>query len=123
MNIAGIDISEYAIENAILETKPYLIQRSCEVLPWDSNSFDLVYSKETLPHLTKKQLGLTISEIERVAKGNNIFLEIGVSESDRGKEMMKAWDKTHQTIRSSDWWRGFLKELNFRGQVNFKILF
>ena len=76
-----------------------------------------------MPHLTKKQLGLAISEIERVAKGNNIFLEIGVSESDRGKEMMKAWDKTHQTIRSSDWWRGFLKELNFRGQVNFKILF
>jgi hypothetical protein len=37
--------------------------------------------------------------------------------------LVKAWDETHLTIHSADWWRAFLGDMGFTGQANFKILF
>lgn len=123
MQVAGIDLSSYAVENAMPEIKQLIVNGSCEVLPWPDDTFDFVYSKETLPHLSEAQLKNTIVEIMRVCRTNNIFLEIQVSENERGRELIKAWDETHQMVRDSAWWREFLADLGFPGQVNFKVLF
>lgn len=123
MQVSGIDLSAYAIEHAVTEVQPHIVHGSCEALPWDDNSFEFVYSKETLPHLTEKQLRLAIPEMIRVCRTDNIFLEIQVSNHERGQELVKAWDETHVTIHGVDWWRMFLAEMGFKGQVNFKILF
>lgn len=123
MAVSGIDLSVYAVENAMADVKPHIVQGSCETLPWPDNSFDFVYSKETLPHLTEDQLRLAVAEARRVCRSENIFFEIQVSNHERGRELVKAWDETHLTIRSADWWRTFLGDFDFRGQANFKILF
>jgi len=123
MVVSGIDLSAYAVENAVPEVRPSIVIGSCECLPWDDSSFEFVYSKETLPHLTEEQLPAAISEAQRVCRTNNIFFEIQISNHERGRELVKAWDETHQTIKSADWWRHRLRELGFRGQVNFKELF
>jgi len=123
MNIAGIDLSSYALENAIKDVKPFLVQGSCEHLPWKTNSFDLVISKDTLPHLTQDQLALAIVEIRRVCRTDNIFFEIGVIEDKQDRELMKTWDETQQSIENSAWWRHLLDNHGFRGQVNFKSQF
>ena len=57
VKVAGIDLSSYAVENAVSEVKPFIVNGSCDRLPWPSGSFDFVYSKETLPHLTEEQVG------------------------------------------------------------------
>lgn len=123
MAVAGIDLSAYAVENAIDAIRPFIVQGSCEQLPWDSQSFDLVYCKETLPHLTEGQLRRAIPEMQRVCTTDNILLEIQVSESEHGRASMKLWDETHQSCHGADWWRALLGDLEFRGQVNFKPLF
>lgn len=123
MQVAGIDISAYAVENAYPEVKPFIKQGSCEEMDFASNSMDLVFSKEMLPHLNRDQLTLMVSEAQRVCKANNIFFEIQVVNDEEGQRLMKNWDETHTTIESADWWRRTLSELNFEGQVNFKLLF
>ena len=123
MSIAGIDLSSYAVKNALAETKQFLVQGSCEQLPWKTDSFDLVISKDTLPHLRLEQLPLAISEVERVSRNNNIFLEIGVTNDVHGRELMKTWDETQQSIQSASWWRQLLNSCNFRGQINLKSQF
>ncbi len=123
MKVAGIDLSSYAVEHAMLDVKSLIVNGSCEFLPWPDDSFDFVYSKETLPHLSEAQLINAISEIMRVCRTKNIFLEIQVSEHKRGRDLIKAWDETHQTVRDSAWWRLFLAGLGFKGQINFKQIF
>lgn len=123
MTVSGIDLSLYAVENAMEGVRPHIINGSCESLPWPDDSFDFVYSKETLPHLTEVQLSMAIAEAQRVCRSGHIFFEIQVSNHERGRELIKAWDETHLTIRSTDWWRHFLSDLDFKGQVNFKLLF
>src|SRR5438093_1492945 len=50
-NVAGIDISRYAIENAKEEVKPQLKVGNATSLPFADNSFDLVISITTLHNL------------------------------------------------------------------------
>jgi SAM-dependent methyltransferase len=123
MNVAGIDISSYAVEHAVPEIKPFIVNASCDRLPWPDNSFDLVYSKETLPHLTEQQVVAAISEARRVCRSDNIFFEIQVGNDAEAQRLIKAWDETHKTVHSADWWHRLLRDLGFRGQVNFKVLF
>ena len=123
MNIAGIDLSNYAVKNAVKETKQFLVQGSCEQLPWKADSFDLVISKDTLPHLRPEKIPLVISEVQRVCRNSNIFLEIGVTDDEQGRELMKTWDETQQSIQNAFWWRQLLDSCNFRGQINLKPQF
>lgn len=123
MKVAGIDLSAYAVENAVPEVKPFIVNGSCERLPWPADSFDFVYSKETLPHLSEAQLVPAVAEAKRVCKNDNIFFEVQVGNDEEAQQLFKAWDETHQTAKSADWWRRFFSEQEFRGQANFKVLF
>lgn len=123
MNVAGIDLSTYAVENAVPEVKPYLVNGSADRLPWPAQSFDLVYSKETLPHLTEQQLVDAVAEARRVCRTDAIFFEIQVANNEDARRLISAWDETHKSVKSADWWRYFLADNGFNGQVNFKSLF
>lgn len=123
MNVSGIDVSKYAISNAKPEIKPFLVQGSCEQLPWSDGEFDFVFCKEVLPHLSIHQLDKAIPEMLRVCSSRNIYLDIQVCETDRAKKMTNAWDETHQCLENSGWWLSYLEEKRFRGYLNFKVLF
>ena len=51
MTVAGIDISEYAIENAIETMKPFLRVGNAKELPFPDRSFDLVTAINTIHNL------------------------------------------------------------------------
>ena len=71
--IHGIDISNYAIENAKPEVKNKLIQGNATKLPWPNNFFDLVISINTLHCLHIYDLEIALKEMERVGK-KQIFM-------------------------------------------------
>jgi SAM-dependent methyltransferase len=121
--VRGVDTSAYAVSQAVPEVREFVVNRSCVELPFEDASFDLVYSKETLPHLSVAELAKAIPEIKRVAKSANMFLELQTAETDRERRLIRSWDETHQTVESAQWWRDFLASLDFAGQVHFKRLF
>ena len=49
--VAGIDVSEYAVDNAMDEVKPFLKTGNAVDLPYKDHSFDLVVSINTLHNL------------------------------------------------------------------------
>ena len=67
LEVAGIDISSYAIENAKEEVKPFLKVGNARELPYNDNSFNLVYSINTLHNLYIYNLKEAVQEIERVS--------------------------------------------------------
>ncbi len=51
VEVAGIDISQYAVNNAKAEVKPFMQTCSCVELPFNDNSFDFVVSLGTFHNL------------------------------------------------------------------------
>ena len=64
--VEGIDISEYAIENAKPEIKASLKVGDAKKLNYKDNSFDLVISITTVHNLDLKECKEALKEMERV---------------------------------------------------------
>ena len=74
LEIFGIDISHYAIENSKPEIRDKLIECCATKLPFKSNYFDLIISINTLHNLYAYELEQSLIEIERVGKKISIFV-------------------------------------------------
>ena len=123
MDVCGIEISEYAIQNAHPRIRDRLIMANAANLPLNSSSFDLVVSKEVLPHLTEIDIELSLAEFKRVAKSANIFLEIQCAVSEAARALCLKWDRTHKTIKTPQWWRNKMDEVYYPGDYYLKELF
>ena len=114
LDLQGLDISDYAINNSIKELKKNLIVGCASQLPYEDNSFDLVISINTIHNLDLKKCTQAISEINRVSKKNS-FLTVDAYRNDEEKNRMFAWNLTAKTIFSVSEWKNFFKENNYTG--------
>ena len=83
-NIYGQDISSYAKNNSKPEIKKFISTKCISKIQAKNNSVKFLFCKETLPHLTKKKLKKTFSEISRTVKKDGIiYFEIQTGRTDR----------------------------------------
>ncbi|MGB5793486.1 class I SAM-dependent methyltransferase [Poseidonibacter sp.] len=114
ITIKGIDISEYAIQNAKEEVKEHLQVANALKLPFEDNSFDLVISVTTLHNLNKEDMKQALSEINRVTK-KDAFITLDAYRDDEEKKRMEAWNLTALTMMHTQEWKEFFKECNYNG--------
>lgn len=114
INIKGVDVSKYAIENSKIEVKEFLEVADVRNLPFEDNSFDVVISINTIHNLEREECKKALSEIERVSKGKS-FITVDAYNNDEEKEAMYAWNLTAKTIMSVDEWISFFKEAGYTG--------
>ena len=114
INVKGIDISDYAIENAIDDMKPHLQVANATQLPFPDNAFDAVVSINTIHNLEREECGKALQEIERVSRGKS-FITVDAYRNNEEKERMYAWNLTAKTIMSVDEWIKFFKDVNYNG--------
>lgn len=114
ITVQGIDISEYAIEQAMLDIKPYVQVANALELPFDDNSFDLVVSVNTVHNLAQSECEQALLEIDRVSKGHS-FITVDAYRNDAEKERMLAWNLTAKTILHVDEWRDLFTRIGYRG--------
>ena len=112
--IKGIDISNYAINNCKKEVVNNLQVASCDDLPFEDNSFDLVISINTIHNLERDGCGKSLREINRVAKKNK-FIIVDAYRDDGEKEKMFTWNLTAKTIMHVDEWLKFFEENKYDG--------
>ena len=113
-DLHGIDISEYAIQNSIIDIKNKLKVGDAKVLPYEDNTFDLVISINTIHNLEPGECSISLKEISRVSKGN-AFIIVDAFNNDYEKERMYAWNLTAKTIMSVDEWIKFFKKTDYNG--------
>src|SRR5580700_6915128 len=70
VEVYGLDISSYAIDNSKEEVRDRLQVGHANSLPFESNSFDLVFSLNTLHNLYCFDLEIALREIERVGRSH-----------------------------------------------------
>ncbi|QOG12088.1 class I SAM-dependent methyltransferase [Arcobacter sp. FWKO B] len=114
IEIAGIDVSEYAIENSKEEVKEFLQVADARKLPFPDNSFDLVISVTTLHNLTKEDMKIALKEIMRVTK-KDAFITLDAYRNDEEKKRMEAWNLTALTMMHTDEWKEFFDEVGYTG--------
>jgi len=114
ISITGVDISEYAVENAKMEVKEFLRVASATKLPFKDDSYDFVMSVNTVHNLNREDCAVSLQEIERVSRGNS-FITVDAYRNDEEKVRMEAWNLTALTMMSVDEWKSFFLEVGYTG--------
>ena len=114
INIAGIDISEYAIQNSLDDVKNSLKIANAKSLPYEDNSFDLVISINSIHNLDRDELIIALQEIQRVSKKFS-FITVDAYRNSVEKKAMDAWNLTAKTILSTDEWVSLFDEIGYTG--------
>lgn len=106
IEVVGLDISKYAIDNAKEEVKPFLVEGHAKKLPFEDKSFDLVVSITTLHNLYCYELDSALREIERVGKKNK-YICVESYRNEEEKVNLLYWQVTCEmfcTPEEWDWW-------------------
>ena len=88
LEIKGIDISNYAINNCKKEVANNLQVASCDNLPFEDNSFDLVISINTIHNLEKDECGKSLREINRVSRKNKFIIVDAYRDNEEKKKCL-----------------------------------
>ena len=114
LDLHGIDISKYAIDNSVPEIKNKLQVANATKLPYEDNFFDLVIAINTIHNLDKHECEIALKEISRVSKKNS-FITVDAFNNDDEKKRMYAWNLTAKTIMSVKDWRKFFSDSKYNG--------
>lgn len=112
--LTGIDISDYAIKNAIEDMRPHLQVGSADDLPFDDNAFDLVISINTVHNLPLERCKQALREIQRVSKAS-AFVTMDAWRNDDEKRRMLQWNLTGLTYMHVDQWKLLFEEVGYTG--------
>ena len=113
-DVHGIDISAYAIEHAKEEVRRNLTEGSATDLPFESDSFDFVFSINTLHNLFNHDLHRAAAEIERVGKGAK-HISIESYRNEREKMNLLYWQLTCRAFLTPQEWEWAFAQAGYTG--------
>lgn len=114
ITVKGVDVSSYAIENAIDDMKPHVQVANATSLPFPDKSFDVVIAINTVHNLDRAECGKALQEMMRVSRGG-AYMTVDAYHDDEEKKRMYAWNLTAKTIMHVDEWKAFFKEVGYDG--------
>ncbi|MDC0074439.1 class I SAM-dependent methyltransferase [Alphaproteobacteria bacterium] len=115
LNIAGIDISTYAVNNAKEEIKEFIkVGTISEPLPWQDDSFDFVYSVNTLHNLYNYEIDTAIKEINRVSK-NKSHITVESYRDEKEKVNLMYWQLTCRAFMTPSEWEWLFNYHCYKG--------
>jgi ubiquinone/menaquinone biosynthesis C-methylase UbiE len=117
LKVTGIDISEYAIENAKEEVKPFLKVADAKELPFPDKSFDLVISIITIHNLYIFDLWKALKEIERVGRGGKYICTEGYR-NEREKVNLMYWQLTCRAFHTPAEWEWIFQQTGYSGDYS-----
>jgi len=118
VEVAGLDISQYAIDNASEEVKPSLQVGNAIDLPYEDNSFDLVVSINTLHNLYIYDLQRALQEIERVGKEHK-YIVVDSYRTEREKVNLLYWQITCECFYTPQEWEWLFRESGYTGDYGY----
>ena len=89
IEVQGIDISKYAIENSMSTVRDNLQVADARELPFEDDTFDLVISITTVHNFNYEECIKALQEINRVSK-KDAFITVDAYRNDEEREAMLA---------------------------------
>jgi ubiquinone/menaquinone biosynthesis C-methylase UbiE len=118
IEVTGLDISEYGIANAKEEVKSNLKIGNCTQLPFETDSFDFVYSINTFHNLYNFELMAALKEMQRVGNGQR-YICIESYRNEQEKANLLYWQLTCETFFTPEEWRWFYDQAGYDGDEDY----
>jgi protein-L-isoaspartate(D-aspartate) O-methyltransferase len=118
VEVAGLDISQYAVENAKEEIRPFLKTGTAERLPFEDSSFDFVVSLGALHNLLIHELHPALKEVERVGRGEG-YIMVEAYRNEREKVNLLYWQLTCGTFFTPQEWQWTFGQAGYSGDHGF----
>ena len=112
--VAGMDVSAYAIAHAKEEVKPFLQVAHAGALPYRDHQFDLVISINTLHNLYNYQLHDALQEMERVGNAHK-YLVVDSYRTEQEKVNLLYWQLTCECFYTPQEWEWLFKISRYTG--------
>jgi ubiquinone/menaquinone biosynthesis C-methylase UbiE len=112
--LAGIDVSAYAIENALEPLKPFIRVGNAKSLPYADASFDLVLAINTIHNLPYEDCKQSLREIQRVSR-RHAFVMVDAYRTEEQRQAMQRWVLTAETMLSVEDWLKLFAEAGYTG--------
>jgi ubiquinone/menaquinone biosynthesis C-methylase UbiE len=114
LQIAGIDVSPYALENAVPEVRPFLRLGDARDLPYPDKSFDLVTAINTVHNLEVDGCKQALREIRRVSR-HHAFIVVDGWKTPQQEQQLREWVLTAKTYFHADDWVALFREVGYTG--------
>ena len=118
IEIYGIDVSKYALENSKEEIKDKLNYGNATSLPYEDNYFDFVFSLNTFHNLECYDLFDALKEMERVGK-NNKYICVEAYRNEVEKMNLLYWQVTCEAFNTPKEWEWWFKHSGYTGDHSF----
>lgn len=114
IHVQGVDVSKYAIANAIEDMRPFVQVADARRLPYKDNSFDVVISINTVHNLDREGCAQALREVERVSRGKS-FITVDAYRNNEEHVLMEAWNLTAKTMMHVNEWKEFFDAIGYTG--------
>ena len=116
ITVAGLEISDYAIANAVDSAKPCIVRGSADNLKrYPDHSFDFVAAMNTLHFLTPEGAERGLREMMRVGKKGKYFVQVDAFTNPTERERLLAWAPIIKTVYSVDQWLDLFQKVGYDG--------
>jgi protein-L-isoaspartate(D-aspartate) O-methyltransferase len=116
--VHGLDISEYAIENAHESVRDSLLMGTAAKLPYPNSYFDYVFSINTLHNLLLPDLFSAVCELQRVSRGGT-YICVESYRTEQEKANLFYWQVTCEAFFTPREWEWIFSEASYRGDYSF----
>jgi len=117
IEVCGIDVSQYAIENAKEEVRDRLTVGNATSLPWPDEHFDFAYSINTLHNLHCYDLDKALRELDRVGKKKYLCVESYRNEVEKANLLY--WQVTCEAFNTPEEWAWWFRHTGYTGDHSF----
>jgi SAM-dependent methyltransferase len=118
LEVCGLDISAYAIENAKEEVRPFLQMGHANALPFPDARFDLVLSINTLHNLYCYDLDKALREIQRVGRRHR-YVCVESYRNEEEKVNLLYWQLTCEGFYTPEEWGWWFEKCGYTGDWSF----
>ena len=115
IEVVGIDISQYGVENAKEEVRNNLKISSAADLPFEDGYFDYVYSINTLHNLKINDLFQSLAEINRVKRSDKSHITIEGYRTEEEKVNLLYWQLTCESFYRPEEWKWIFERAGYKG--------
>ena len=112
----GIEISDYALKNALAEVKDRIKHGSLIDIPFDNETFDVISIFDIIEHIHPKDTEKAFEELNRVLKRGGVLI---LTTPNSGFVGDWIYDLTHINVRPPKYWKMMLENYRFKIKLNY----
>jgi SAM-dependent methyltransferase len=121
LNVWGLEISQYAIDNCHPDMRGRIVRGSAEKLPFASAGMVAALCINVIHNLSRAACIEAVREIERVAPGRG-YIQVDAYRNDAERDAFLDWVLTAETYGTPEMWRDLFRQAGYAGDYYWTIL-